>query len=100
MVHYCYDQFLYFILLFLYFQARDISLQFIFFDGEEAFETWSTTDSTYGARHLADKLQNETNIVEVERDVFVREIDTLVSGGHGVTKYGVMRSRGVEVIQS
>ncbi|KAF2076942.1 hypothetical protein CYY_001780 [Polysphondylium violaceum] len=28
----------------------------IFFDGEEAFENWTPTDSIYGARHLASKL--------------------------------------------
>jgi len=27
----------------------------IFFDGEEAFENWTATDSIYGARHLASK---------------------------------------------
>lgn len=32
------------------------TLQFIFFDGEEAFVEWSDTDSLYGSRHLADKL--------------------------------------------
>ena len=34
-------------------QNNDISLQFIFFDGEEAFKKWTDTDSIYGARHLA-----------------------------------------------
>ena len=32
------------------------TLQMIFFDGEEAFVEWSSTDSLYGSRHLADKL--------------------------------------------
>ncbi|RDB21429.1 Glutaminyl-peptide cyclotransferase [Hypsizygus marmoreus] len=31
------------------------TLQLVFFDGEEAFEAWSATDSIYGARHLAEK---------------------------------------------
>lgn len=31
----------------------DITLQLIFFDGEEAFQRWTATDSIYGARHLA-----------------------------------------------
>ncbi|KAI1295349.1 Glutaminyl-peptide cyclotransferase [Halotydeus destructor] len=35
--------------------VRDTTLQFIFFDGEEAFEQWTSTDSIYGSRHLADK---------------------------------------------
>ena len=31
----------------------ELSLTFIFFDGEEAFRSWSSTDSLYGSRHLA-----------------------------------------------
>lgn len=31
----------------------DVSLQLIFFDGEEAFLSWTSTDSVYGSRHLA-----------------------------------------------
>jgi len=31
-------------------------IQFIFFDGEEAFKDWSATDSIYGSRNLADSL--------------------------------------------
>lgn len=34
---------------------EDLSLQLIFFDGEEAFVEWTATDSIYGARHLAAK---------------------------------------------
>lgn len=34
---------------------NDVTLQFIFFDGEEAFKKWSRTDSLYGSRHLAEK---------------------------------------------
>ncbi|EGN95600.1 hypothetical protein SERLA73DRAFT_186705 [Serpula lacrymans var. lacrymans S7.3] len=33
----------------------DTTLQLVFFDGEEAFMTWTDTDSVYGARHLAEK---------------------------------------------
>ena len=28
----------------------DTTLQFVFFDGEEAFKDWTATDSIYGAR--------------------------------------------------
>ncbi|GAA5970171.1 hypothetical protein JCM11641_000299 [Rhodosporidiobolus odoratus] len=31
------------------------TLQIVFFDGEEAFQDWTATDSIYGARHLAKK---------------------------------------------
>ncbi|XP_071064876.1 glutaminyl-peptide cyclotransferase isoform X3 [Dasypus novemcinctus] len=34
----------------------DLSLQLIFFDGEEAFIHWSPRDSLYGSRHLASKM--------------------------------------------
>ncbi|KAJ3265625.1 hypothetical protein HDU77_004398 [Chytriomyces hyalinus] len=34
------------------------TVQFIFFDGEEAFNTWTPTDSLYGSRHLAEKWEN------------------------------------------
>lgn len=37
----------------------DLSLMFIFFDGEEAFVHWTATDSIYGARHLAKKWEDE-----------------------------------------
>ncbi|KAF9103654.1 hypothetical protein BGX27_010480 [Mortierella sp. AM989] len=32
----------------------DTTLQLVFFDGEEAFDAWTHTDSLYGSRHLAD----------------------------------------------
>ena len=32
----------------------ELSLTLVFFDGEEAFRSWSSTDSLYGSRHLAD----------------------------------------------
>ncbi|XP_054722339.1 glutaminyl-peptide cyclotransferase-like [Uloborus diversus] len=34
---------------------NELSLQFIFFDGEEAFKRWGPNDSLYGSRHLAAK---------------------------------------------
>ncbi|XP_071491509.1 glutaminyl-peptide cyclotransferase-like [Diadema antillarum] len=33
-----------------------VTLQLIFFDGEEAFVRWTSKDSIYGARHLAKKM--------------------------------------------
>ncbi|KAG6336314.1 hypothetical protein ID866_2763, partial [Astraeus odoratus] len=33
----------------------DTTLQLVFFDGEEAFQAWTATDSVYGARHLSQK---------------------------------------------
>ena len=34
-------------------------LQFVFFDGEEAFEQWTDDDSIYGSRAYVEKLRNE-----------------------------------------
>ena len=34
-------------------RVPELSLTFIFFDGEEAFRSWTSTDSLYGSRHLA-----------------------------------------------
>ncbi|CAH1791958.1 unnamed protein product, partial [Owenia fusiformis] len=39
--------------------ALDVSLQLIFLDGEEAFVHWTSTDSVYGARYLAQKWHDE-----------------------------------------
>ncbi|KAL7648877.1 UNVERIFIED_CONTAM: hypothetical protein RMT77_000799 [Armadillidium vulgare] len=58
-------------------ERSDLTLQFIFFDGEEAFVNWTDTDSLYGSRKLASKLDatsfppgHETN--ELHRmDLFV-----------------------------
>ena len=32
----------------------ELTLQLVFFDGEEALKSWTSTDSLYGSRHLAD----------------------------------------------
>lgn len=40
-------------------EAAQLSLQFIFFDGEEAFDKWTDTDSLYGSRHLAKRWNDE-----------------------------------------
>ncbi|KAG7465760.1 hypothetical protein MATL_G00156970 [Megalops atlanticus] len=38
--------------------GMDLTLQLLFFDGEEALFQWSPSDSLYGSRHLAQKMQN------------------------------------------
>jgi glutaminyl-peptide cyclotransferase len=50
-------------------QNNELSLMFVFFDGEEAFLNWSATDSIYGARHLAQKWEQEN---------FLQRIDMMV----------------------
>lgn len=48
-------------------QARDITPQIVFFDGEEAYNTWTATDSIYGARHLAQKWEQENKLQDIVR---------------------------------
>jgi len=36
---------------------REYTIWIVWFDGEEAFETWTTTDSLYGSRYLAAELE-------------------------------------------
>ncbi|KAL2726796.1 glutaminyl-peptide cyclotransferase [Vespula squamosa] len=56
-------------------QNQDVSLMFIFFDGEEAFKSWGPKDSIYGARHLAEKWHNEhTTLIQ---DINVSELDRM-----------------------
>ncbi|XP_076835333.1 glutaminyl-peptide cyclotransferase [Brachyhypopomus gauderio] len=38
--------------------GSDLTLQLLFFDGEEALFQWSSTDSLYGSRHLAHKMES------------------------------------------
>ena len=44
-------------------------IEFVFFDGEEAFVEWTSTDSLYGSRHLADKWSNEYENVTVPNEI-------------------------------
>ncbi|CAF3374299.1 unnamed protein product [Rotaria sp. Silwood1] len=53
------------------------TLQLLFFDGEEAFIDWTSTDSLYGSRHLANKMrytnvQGQYNLNQIDAiDMFV-----------------------------
>ncbi|XP_061232675.1 glutaminyl-peptide cyclotransferase-like protein [Neopsephotus bourkii] len=38
-------------------EGAEATLQLLFLDGEEAFEAWSASDSLYGARHLAARME-------------------------------------------
>ena len=49
--------------------TNDITLQFIFFDGEEPFESWRDEDHTYGSRHLANKWARQGRLEAI--DLFV-----------------------------
>lgn len=51
------------------FRQTNVSLMFIFFDGEEAFKEWSITDSIYGSRRLAEKWEEENFLDSI--DLFI-----------------------------
>ncbi len=42
------------------------SVWLVFFDGEEAFQTWSRSDSTYGSRHLAAKWGGDGTLGQIK----------------------------------
>ncbi|XP_053692888.1 glutaminyl-peptide cyclotransferase-like [Sabethes cyaneus] len=46
--------------------SNKLSLQFVFFDGEEAFKQWGPTDSIYGARHLASRWEAEDKLKRID----------------------------------
>lgn len=54
-----------FILLSTLYQLADVSLQVIFTDGEEAFQHWTSTDSLYGARQLAEDMSQPGGLLSV-----------------------------------
>jgi glutaminyl-peptide cyclotransferase len=47
-------------------QAADFTLQFVFFDGEEAMLSWSQTDSLYGSQRLAAKWSASGHLKQIE----------------------------------
>jgi glutaminyl-peptide cyclotransferase len=47
-------------------QLDGYSVWLVFFDGEEAVESWSHSDSLYGSRHLAAKWQNDGTLKQIK----------------------------------
>lgn len=69
--------------------APELSLQLIFFDGEEAFVRWSQSDSLYGSRHLAQKMAstphppgatNTNQIQGIVSEISVRRVQGIDPG--------------------
>lgn len=54
----------------------DLGLVLVFFDGEEAFVNWSATDSIYGARHLAQRWENENFLQRIKLFVLLDLLGT------------------------
>jgi glutaminyl-peptide cyclotransferase len=67
-------------------QLDGYSVWLVFFDGEEAVESWSNSDSLYGSRHLAAKWQNDGTLKKIkgllladmigDRDLDVQRVTT------------------------
>jgi len=63
-----------------------VTLQLLFFDGEEAFVQWTSTDSTYGARNLARLWQG--------KDYYGRkEIEAIVSVVYLITSTDINKKK-------
>ncbi|XP_026859741.1 glutaminyl-peptide cyclotransferase isoform X1 [Electrophorus electricus] len=59
-------------------QSAQVTLQLVFFDGEEAFEERSPTDSLYGSRHLADYMSQVPHPPASEHTTLLHAIDLFV----------------------
>jgi hypothetical protein len=56
-------------------EAAEVTLQIIFFDGEEAFHQWTDADSVYGSRHLAETW--EDTLLPTTHPLAAKRIDRL-----------------------
>jgi glutaminyl-peptide cyclotransferase len=52
------------------------ALQLIFFDGEEAIEQWSDSDSLYGSKHLANKWSENGKLSDIKLFILLDLIGT------------------------
>ncbi|KAL4647349.1 glutaminyl-peptide cyclotransferase-like protein-like [Arapaima gigas] len=55
-----------------------LTLQLVFFDGEEAFEEWTATDSLYGSRHLAERMSRTPHPPDSTRTMELQALDLFV----------------------
>lgn len=56
----------------------EVSLQLIFTDGEEAFKQWTSTDSLYGARRLAQDMHPSGGLFSVGTKSGLETIEAFV----------------------
>ena len=55
-----------------------MSLQVIFTDGEEAFQHWTSTDSLYGARQLAEDMSQPGGLLSVNGKTGLEAMEAFV----------------------
>lgn len=56
-------------------QKRPVSLQLVFFDGEESFGEWTATDSLYGSRHLAERMASTPHPAGYSHATMIQAVD-------------------------
>lgn len=59
-------------------QKLPVTLQLVFFDGEESFEEWTATDSLYGSRHLAERMANSPHPASPSHATELQAVDLFV----------------------
>ncbi|KAM6973566.1 glutaminyl-peptide cyclotransferase-like a [Aplochiton taeniatus] len=59
-------------------QGPAVTLQLLFFDGEESFEEWTATDSLYGSRHLAERMANTPHPLGSTHTSMLQTVDLFV----------------------
>lgn len=59
-------------------QRSEVTLQLVFFDGEEAFEEWTDIDSLYGSRHLAELMARTPHPPGATKTTLLQAVDLLV----------------------
>lgn len=59
-------------------QKLPVSLQLVFFDGEESFEEWTATDSLYGSRHLAERMARTPHPAGATQATMLQAVDLFV----------------------
>ncbi|XP_048837410.1 glutaminyl-peptide cyclotransferase-like a [Brienomyrus brachyistius] len=59
-------------------QKVPLTLQLVFFDGEEAFQEWTATDSLYGSRHLAERMSRTSHPAGGPHATLLQAVDLFV----------------------
>nr|XP_057936787.1 glutaminyl-peptide cyclotransferase-like a [Doryrhamphus excisus] len=59
-------------------QKLPLSLQLVFFDGEESFEEWTATDSLYGSRHMAERMARTPHPAGSPHSTMLEAVDLFV----------------------
>lgn len=59
-------------------QKLPLTLELVFFDGEESFEEWTDTDSLYGSRHLAERMATLAHPPGATHTTMLQAVDLFV----------------------